>query len=68
LVQLADKKDVQKHGSFIEMKDISNNDGFEVYIEKDTLDSYKSYKDLLIDGEEMDRFGQKVARLTLIKK
>jgi hypothetical protein len=65
---LADKKDIQKHGGFIEMKDVSNNDGFEVYIEKNSLDSYGSNKDLIIDGEEMDRFGQKVARLTLIKK
>ncbi|MBD3215370.1 MAG: hypothetical protein GF311_22365 [Candidatus Lokiarchaeota archaeon] len=65
---MADKKDIHKHGGFIEMKDVANNDGFEVYIEKNSLDSYGSNKDLIIDGEEMDRFGQKVARLTLIKK
>lgn len=49
------------------MKDVLNNDGYKVYIEKDTLNSIDKNKILTIDGKEMDMYGQKVARLTLIK-
>lgn len=49
------------------MKDITNNNGYEVYIEKNTLSSLENHKHLTIDGKEMNLYGKKVARLTLIK-
>ena len=46
---------------------MTNNNGIEIYIEKDTLSTLNSIEELIIDGKEFERYGQKTARLTLIK-
>ncbi|MFO7795338.1 MAG: hypothetical protein R6W84_04245 [Promethearchaeia archaeon] len=64
LVQMADKRDVEKNRNF---KYMTNNNGIEIYIEKDTLSTLNSIEELIIDGKGIERYGQKTARLTLIK-
>ena len=67
LVQLADKRDFDKNRNFILMENISNDNEIEIYIEKNTLSTLDSIKELIIDVKEFEMYGQKTARLTLIK-